>query len=64
MKKQLENWFGNRKVRFGLMFFICVLQLMIFLHYGAQKSYLMCDELFTYGAANYRGGIMMEFELG
>ena len=28
-----------------------------------KKSFLMCDELFTYGAANYDGGIMMEFPL-
>lgn len=63
MKEKLGKWLENKKVRVGLLFIICALQLAVFLFYGSKKSFLMCDELFTYGAANYRSGIMMEFEL-
>lgn len=46
-----------------LLAVICLIQLAVSLDFGSQKSFLMCDELFTYGAANYDGGIMMEFPL-
>ena len=42
---------------------VCLIQLCFFISVGSQKSHLMCDELFTYGAANCRGGIMMDFPL-
>lgn len=47
----------------GVLAVICVIQLFIFLYFGAQKSYLMNDELFTYGTSNHREGITMEFPL-
>ncbi len=47
----------------GVLAAICVVQLFIFLYFGVQKSYLMNDELFTYGASNNREGITMEFPL-
>lgn len=46
-----------------LLGIICLIQLCFFIHAGSRKCHLMCDELFTYGAANYRGGIMMDFPL-
>lgn len=53
----------NKKTAGILLALICVAQLVISLRIGSEKSFLMCDELFTYGAANYDGGIMMEFPL-
>lgn len=47
----------------GALALICIVQLFVFLYFGSQKGYLMNDELFTYGSANHREGITMEFPL-
>ena len=31
---------------------ICLVQLCVFGYFGGQKSFLMCDELFTYTSSN------------
>ena len=59
----MKNLTMNKKTAGILLALICVIQLAVSLHVGSEKSFLMCDELFTYGAANYDGGIMMEFPL-
>ena len=45
----------SKKTAGILLTVICLIQLGVSLYFGSQKSFLMCDELFTYGAANYDG---------
>lgn len=59
----MKNLINSKKIPGILLVAICLIQLAVSLYFGSQKSFLMCDELFTYGAANYDGGIMMEFPL-
>lgn len=47
---------GYRKICLGktagILFFICLVQLFLQGYYGKQKTFLMCDELFTYTSSN------------
>lgn len=45
---------GKKKklITAGVLCVICLVQLCLWWHYGKQKEYLMCDELFSYTSSN------------
>lgn len=55
-RNSIQKYFKTKQiVVLGTLLFICLLQILLYSYYGKQKTYLMCDELFSYTSANHVG---------